>query len=121
MPYANVTKQKIPHVYPLSTPIEGVDGEVLLFPIGVRFSAKRGSGATESHQNQGAHQTKVATLHRYKIVVGGLEGQYPTAACGRLQPGSVTRSIVKFLDFRGGNSPFWLELWSPILLDPALM
>ena len=28
MPYPNVTKQKSPHVYPLSTPVEGVDGEV---------------------------------------------------------------------------------------------
>ena len=35
----------------------------------------------------------VAILHRYQIVVGGLDGQDTTAACGRLQPGSVTRSI----------------------------
>ena len=28
MPYPNVTKQKSPQVYPLSTPVEGVDGEV---------------------------------------------------------------------------------------------
>ena len=38
-------------------------------------------------------KTKVATLHRYKIVVRGLDGQDYTAACGRLQPGSVTPSI----------------------------
>ena len=28
MPYPNITKRKIPHVYPLSTPVKGVDGEV---------------------------------------------------------------------------------------------
>ena len=28
MPYPNVTKQKSPQVYPLLTPVEGVNGEV---------------------------------------------------------------------------------------------
>ena len=28
MPYPNVTKKKIPHVYPLSMRVKGVDGEV---------------------------------------------------------------------------------------------
>ena len=28
MPYPNIIKQKSPHVYPLSTPLKGVDGEV---------------------------------------------------------------------------------------------
>ena len=28
MPYPNIIKQKSPQVYPLSTPVKGVDGEV---------------------------------------------------------------------------------------------
>ena len=28
IPYPNVSKQKSPQVYPLSTPVEGIDGEV---------------------------------------------------------------------------------------------
>ena len=28
MPYPNIIRQKIPQVYPLSTPVKGVDGEV---------------------------------------------------------------------------------------------
>ena len=38
-------------------------------------------------------KTKVATLHRYKIVVGALDGQDHTAACVRLQSESVSRSL----------------------------
>ena len=53
MPYPNITKQKIPQVYPFLTPVKGVYGEVGLFLIGIRVSAKRGSGGSESHQNQG--------------------------------------------------------------------
>ena len=53
MPYPNKTKQKSPQVYPLSMPVKGVDGEVRLFPIGVRVSGKRCSGASESNQTQG--------------------------------------------------------------------
>ena len=63
MPYPNVTKQKSRLVHHLSTTVEGVDGEVLLFPIRVRFSAKR------APEHQSPTKTKVATLNRYKIVV----------------------------------------------------
>ena len=100
MPYTNTIKQKSPQVYPLSTPVKGVDGEVRLFPSGSGFQR---NGDPESRNPT---KTKVVTLHRCKIVVRCLNGQDPTTACGQLQPGSVTRSIVKFLDFRGRNSPF---------------
>ena len=34
MPYPNIIKQKIRQVYPLPTPVKGVDGVVCLFPSG---------------------------------------------------------------------------------------
>ena len=56
-------------------------------------------GCPESCQNQGGHTSYVQNCG------GGLDGQDRTAACGRLQPVSVTRSIVKFLYFRGRKTP----------------
>ena len=75
------------------------------FPL---WSGFRQNGALD---RRSPTKTKVATLHRYKIVVGGFDGQDPTAACGRLQPGLVTRSIVKFLNFRGRNRLFNLAIF----------
>ena len=34
IPYPNIVKPKSPQVYPLSTQVKGVDGEVCLFPSG---------------------------------------------------------------------------------------
>ena len=69
------------------------------FPSGPGF---RRNGAPE-HRNP--TKTKVVTLHMYKIVVGDLNGQDPTTAYGRLQPGSVTLTS-QVSGLRGRNSPF---------------
>ena len=56
------------------------------FPSGSGFRRNR----APEHRNP--NKTMVVTLHRYKLV-GGLNGQDPTTACGRLQPGSVTHQL----------------------------
>ena len=49
-------------------------------------------------------KTKVATLHRYEIMVGGLDGQDRTAAYrGALLPDKTRHCVLRGL--RGGNRP----------------
>src|SRR5664279_5060760 len=51
--YPNTTKQKVPLVYPLSTPVMGVDEKFDFFSSGARVSPEQGSGASEPCQNLG--------------------------------------------------------------------
>ena len=70
----------------------------MTFSIGVRISV---NGAPE---RRNPTKTKVVTLHRYNVVVRGLNGQDPTPKCGWLQPNQLLTSKVSGL--RGRNSPF---------------
>ena len=65
-------------------------------------SGFRRIGAPE-HQNP--TKTKVVTLHKYKIVLGGLNGQDPTTAGVWPASTGISYSLVKFLELEVETAP----------------
>ena len=59
MYYPNTTKQKSPLLYPLSTPVYGVDENVDFLVNGLGFRRKWRNGASESHKNMHGYPTYV--------------------------------------------------------------
>src|SRR5664279_589646 len=89
MAYPNTTKKKSPLVYPLSTPVMGVDEKFDFFPAGLGF---RRSGAPE---RRNPTKTYVVPYHVCTNVLGVIDVQDATPGFDRLH-----RLPSQFLDLQ---------------------
>src|SRR5664279_4383709 len=73
----NTTKKKVPLVYPLSTPVMGVDEKFDFFPAG------SGLRRCRAPERRNPTKTWVVPYHMCTSVLGIVDGQDPTPGCDR--------------------------------------